>query len=118
MRTKFQLAGDMFQALCQIREFLRPAFHQWLKSADLILQLFQNVRFRFLLSLRLFIAFCRISAAVALLHVLHLFAYILIPNTSLSRNFLEKNAISVTSTSIPPALSCFILFLLSFVILF
>ena len=26
-RTKFQLAGDMFQALCQMREFLRPAFH-------------------------------------------------------------------------------------------
>ena len=26
----------MFPALCRMREFLRPAFHQWLKSADFI----------------------------------------------------------------------------------
>ena len=34
----------IFQALCQMLEFLRPAFHQWLKSADLTLQLFQEGR--------------------------------------------------------------------------
>ena len=38
---------DMVQVLCQMLEFLRPAFHQRLKSADLTLQLFQEVRLQF-----------------------------------------------------------------------
>ena len=37
----------MFQALYQMLEFLRPAFHQCLKSADLVLKLFQGVQLQF-----------------------------------------------------------------------